>query len=272
MARINIEERWWTDPRRKLLIRLTKSEALADGVAVSAWRLSQSYYKTDFQIPAKVFELSEGVAELVGAELAIKNGDFYYVAGSRDAGDYLIKRSEAGHRGGVESAKSRRSKSEVTSSDSNNLTEAKRSKRKQTQPSPLISSNLNTSNEVLNTGEDRTEKIHWLGDIWNAGRGTLGEVKTTKSRLKAIEKRLKENPAQDYWMTVVAKIAKSDFCNGDNDRGWTADFDWLVGVDRKGVPNHVKVSEDRYINKSKGKVKGTGENANLYQQLEAKLE
>jgi len=41
------------------------------------------------------------------------------------------------------------------------------------------------------------------------------------------------------------KVEASDFCKGKNDRGWRADFDWLIKNDH----NMVKVLEGKYDNK-----------------------
>lgn len=56
MARINIEECWWSDPRRQKLVRLLKGDArLADGLMIQAWRLAQEFCQKDFLIPIEQF-------------------------------------------------------------------------------------------------------------------------------------------------------------------------------------------------------------------------
>lgn len=47
------------------------------------------------------------------------------------------------------------------------------------------------------------------------------------------------------WETIIRRVVASDFCNGKNDRGWVATFDWLVSSD--DVP--VKVLEGKYDNR-----------------------
>ena len=47
-------------------------------------------------------------------------------------------------------------------------------------------------------------------------------------------------------MEVIKQAAKSDFLNGRNDRGWIADFDWLMRPN-----NFVKVLEGNYNNNDK---------------------
>ena len=41
------------------------------------------------------------------------------------------------------------------------------------------------------------------------------------------------------------KVEASNFCKGENDRGWRADFDWLIKNDH----NIIKVLEGKYDNK-----------------------
>lgn len=45
--------------------------------------------------------------------------------------------------------------------------------------------------------------------------------------------------------TVFMKVQNSSFCSGKNDRGWKADFDWLITNDT----NMLKVLEGKYDNK-----------------------
>jgi len=48
---------------------------------------------------------------------------------------------------------------------------------------------------------------------------------------------------------AFGKLQNSGFCKGENDRGWSASFDWLMGDDS----NMVKVLEDKYKNKESPK-------------------
>lgn len=94
-------------------------------------------------------------------------------------------------------------------------------------PAPVISNGIN------------------LISVWNEHCGSLPKVRgTNNSRDKKINQRLKENPDQDYWISVVTRIAQSDFCNGKNDRSWVATFDWLLQPE-----TNLKVSEGKYDNR-----------------------
>lgn len=85
-------------------------------------------------------------------------------------------------------------------------------------------------------------------DIFNSMRRNMPEVKKlTDSRKNAIRIRAKE-----YGLTGIGQMIQmanqSDFLNGSNERGWVADFDWLM----KSM-NFVKVYEGIYKNKTNGK-------------------
>lgn len=84
-----------------------------------------------------------------------------------------------------------------------------------------------------------------LAKIWNGNRGRLPEVKgCSKERRRKAEARFAEFPDPDYWKLVVGRIAGSRFCNGANDRGWRADFDFLIKPD-----THNRVAEGKYDDK-----------------------
>jgi hypothetical protein len=46
-------------------------------------------------------------------------------------------------------------------------------------------------------------------------------------RKAAAASRLRERSLSE-WMAVIGRIAASDFCQGKNDRGWVATFDFLI--------------------------------------------
>ena len=67
----------------------------------------------------------------------------------------------------------------------------------------------------------------------------------------AIQARAREN-GKESLMEVIKQAAKSDFLNGRNDRGWVADFDWLMRPN-----NFVKVLEGNYNNNGNDRRRGT---------------
>lgn len=111
MARINIEEQWWTDPRREALTKLIGDELMADGAAIRLWRLAQEYWKRNAEpIPNYVFEYVRFSSELVRAGLALVRGSSVYVRGSSNAFEWMIKNKEKASKAGLKSAESRKLK------------------------------------------------------------------------------------------------------------------------------------------------------------------
>ena len=70
-------------------------------------------------------------------------------------------------------------------------------------------------------------------------------VKMTPKR-KALVLAREAEYGKDSIAKVIDKAAESSFLNGDNDRGWTASFDWLFNK-----TNYVKVLEDAYKTKAR---------------------
>lgn len=106
MARINIEDCWWTDPRRSKLARILGDERLADGSAVRMWRLAQEFWKDERKlVPSHIFETLDDHQALVGCGLASLGDDGYYVRGSSQYLEWVIEQRAKSKKGGQESAK-----------------------------------------------------------------------------------------------------------------------------------------------------------------------
>lgn len=85
-----------------------------------------------------------------------------------------------------------------------------------------------------------------LQEAWNGNSGPLPRVTAlTDKRRAKLRLRWLEVPNMEYWRLVIRRVAASKFCQGKSDRGWIADFDWLIANDT----NHVKVMEGKYDNK-----------------------
>lgn len=95
-----------------------------------------------------------------------------------------------------------------------------------------------------------------LAELWNSKshqqmpKLNMTLFATSSKRWKAAAMRLKEQPDLAYWTTVIERIASSSFCRGENDRGWRADFDFLVRPD-----THAKVGEGKYDGRQEKKSK-----------------
>lgn len=107
MARINVEECWWSDPRRtKLLLKIGFA---ADAAAVNMWRTAQEYWSRGHGlIPKATFDTLEFASQLLSVGLAVVKGEEVYVCGSSDYLDWLNEKREAGSRGGKVSAQRQR--------------------------------------------------------------------------------------------------------------------------------------------------------------------
>ena len=84
-------------------------------------------------------------------------------------------------------------------------------------------------------------------EAWNtATKGTplAACLKLTPGRIEKIKSRLSERP-QHEWETIFAAIAVSQFCCGQNERGWVASFDWII----YNTDNGLKVLEGKYANR-----------------------
>lgn len=105
MARINIEECWWTDPRRSRLTKLLGDEALADGTVVRMWRLAQEFWgRGRGLVPREIFETLEAAPKLIQAKLASEQGDQVYVRGSSQWFEWVHEKRAAASAGGKKSA------------------------------------------------------------------------------------------------------------------------------------------------------------------------
>lgn len=83
-------------------------------------------------------------------------------------------------------------------------------------------------------------------DFWNQStKGTpLKEVAIlTDNRKEKLKTRLAEFKPADIKLAIY-KVSQSDFCKGQNQRGWMATFDWLI----KNQTNLAKAIEGNYDN------------------------
>ena len=71
-----------------------------------------------------------------------------------------------------------------------------------------------------------------LDDItaeWNSAMGQ--NCRPTPERQRQAAARLKDSWWRDNWRKAIAKAKASEFCNGENDRGWRADLEWFLQPD-----------------------------------------
>ena len=141
MARINLDNEFWDEPRVELLEakigsteRNLKHEAR--GCFVSAVRLAQKYWapkkgKPEGLIPHNIWSAS-GFDILIDVGLAELRDEGIYVKGSKENFQWLVERRKAGKRGGKNSGKSRRNVVSEESKQTRSKTKQTSSKTKQT--------------------------------------------------------------------------------------------------------------------------------------------
>ncbi len=94
---------------------------------------------------------------------------------------------------------------------------------------------------------------------WNANCGALPKVAAwNPSRQRHLEARRRDKFWADNFKGVVLLVVKSDFLTGKNDRGWRADFMWLV----ERPDALAKVMEGKYRNKAAAPVRRSYASAN----------
>ena len=67
--------------------------------------------------------------------------------------------------------------------------------------------------------------------LWNDLAERIGHPKVqrlSKARRKSLGKRLAECGGLEGWRVALSKVEASAFLRGDNDRGWRADFDFML--------------------------------------------
>lgn len=67
-------------------------------------------------------------------------------------------------------------------------------------------------------------------DAWNAmaSRTGLAHIRLiTAARASSLRKRISQVGLEGM-LEAIAKVEQSRFCNGENDRGWTASFDFIL--------------------------------------------
>lgn len=90
-----------------------------------------------------------------------------------------------------------------------------------------------------------------FANSWNQNCGKLPHVREfTDSRRKKVQARIRQGIPLERFASAVRCCVEKPFLRGENDRGWTATFDWLVDNDR----NIEKAITDAYgVNASNGK-------------------
>ena len=160
---------------------------------------------------------------------------------------------------GLENSK----KTEKKQGENNTKTRAKQERN--------TNNNDNNKNNDNNDNKDKNKPsmpYQKIKKLYNQICGDqLPSIRTiSDQRKKHLRARWKEEGNLDIFEYLFRKTIQSDFLTGDNDRGWQADFDWLI----KNETNFNKVLEGRYDNS--GKKSGQSEKderlARIYQEYQ----
>jgi hypothetical protein len=98
VARINVEDSLYTDPRFRALTRKVGCEDKALGMCIRLWRLAQSHWAKGGMIPPEDFEL-EDLDIMLTVRLAEKRQGYIYARGSEEHFDWYRQRVEASKKG-----------------------------------------------------------------------------------------------------------------------------------------------------------------------------
>jgi uncharacterized protein YdaU (DUF1376 family) len=90
---------------------------------------------------------------------------------------------------------------------------------------------VSSSKEDVSSDDDAPVRPQEIIDAWNsmAKRAGLSEIKMLNpKRAASLKSRIKECPDVETWSTALQNIERSKFLRGENDRGWKANFDFLL--------------------------------------------
>lgn len=233
----------------------------AFGCLVRAWALGQVWYlKTPHRaIPPEEWEKSLISDKIVQAGLAEFTDNGVRIKGADEQFFWLLQKSKAGkaNRGPFREIIEEKIE-QVTSGDV-----VRRALPLIQAQAPPFANTKTKDKGISLSGESSSPLV----EIWNSHRNNLPECKViTTKRKKGALARWGERPDESYWVGVIAKLAGSNFCNGQNDRGWRADIDFLLRPD-----THVKAFEGKYDNRTGPKSKSqqiSDHNAEMFAAVE----
>lgn len=121
---------------------------------------------------------------------------------------------------------------------------------------------INLLKDYSNKDNDNVN-FHWkeILEAWNSLPDPIKNIQAiTKKRREKIQARINSlKITSDKIFQVIENVRTSVFLQGENNRGWVIDFDWVFKCD----DNFAKVLEDKYKNKDKKSNSNTNYNANV---------
>ena len=186
-------------------------------------RLLDLYYLKDGEIYGDEAEVARqiGMRDEVAAVKQVLQ-DFFTINEDRWSHDrcdaeiaHFRQKSEKASNAGKASAKRRLNKRSTDVQPTNNQ-----------EP---ITNNQQPDKEDMSSADDAL-KVEDVVEAWNdlaEARGLSKIARITENRRRQIKARIREYQPED-WSTALAAIYNSKFLCGENDRGWKADFDFLL--------------------------------------------
>lgn len=103
---------------------------------------------------------------------------------------------------------------------------------------------LNYKESISTTTTITKKDINLIVEEWNKlNLQNLRSINSNTKRYTSLKARIKEY-SLDEVVQAIRSISKSDFLKGQNNKGWTITFDWLVKPN-----NFLKVLEGNYLDK-----------------------
>lgn len=100
------------------------------------------------------------------------------------------------------------------------------------QPSPAQPTTSPPPSQPSNSAKAEVDPVTSVVGFWNLLPAPFPRVtKVTPKRRTATEARLRDTPELKRWERAIAVLPGSPFLRGENDRGWVANFDWLMRPD-----------------------------------------
>lgn len=165
----------------------------------------------------------------------------------REANEAHERRKNAGAKGGKAKAL------KVNGSESSNATAM--SKQPEPEPEPDIREEEATAS--LSSGDDAPRPVDEIAEAVSAYNATAVEAGwpkmavLSKARRSKLAARLREAGGIDGWHAALSKARGSPHCCGENDRGWTANFDFLT--QQSSFAKLMEGNYDRRPNNSHGR-------------------
>jgi len=123
------------------------------------------------------------------------------------------------------------------------------------QPIPYIKHNNKTHIYEEEAESKKVDIISELVEVYNSLGAPFKKVtKITKGRRQKANERLKEMGGKEKFIQLIKKMDKCSFLKGNNQRGWLADFDFLIQNSEKWVKLYEGTYDDVEPKERKGKL------------------